>query len=77
MNESVLCLMPQLESGAEMNVAGKRRIKLFSDEVEIAKQSEHIRMKEWLWSVNARAGVSYPIIRFVSAAKEVWFEILF
>ena len=56
---------------AEMNVAGKRRMKLFSDEVEIAKQSEHIRMKEWLWSVNARAGVSYPIIRFVSAFAEV------
>ncbi len=56
---------------AEVNVAGKRRMKLFSDEVEIAKQSEHIRMKEWLWSVNARAGVSYPIIRFVSAFAEV------
>lgn len=55
----------------EVNVAGKRRMKLFSDEVEIAKQSEHIRMKEWLWSVNARAGVSYPIIRFVSAFAEV------
>ncbi len=56
---------------AEVNVAGKRRMKLFSDEVEIAKQSESIRMKEWLWSVNARAGVSYPIIRFVSAFAEV------
>ena len=56
---------------AEVNVAGKRRMKLFSDEVEIAKQSEYIRMKEWLWSVNARAGVSYPIIRFVSAFAEV------
>ena len=56
---------------AEVNVAGKCRMKLFSDEVEIAKQSEHIRMKEWLWSVNARAGVSYPIIRFVSAFAEV------
>ena len=56
---------------AEVNVAGKRRMKLFSDEVEIAKQSEHIRMKERLWSVNACAGVSYPIIRFVSAFAEV------
>lgn len=54
----------------EVNVAGKRRMKLFSDEVEIAKQSEHTRMKEWLWSVNARAGVSYPVIRFVSAFAE-------
>lgn len=55
----------------EVNVAGKRRMKLFSDDVEIMKQSEKIRMKEWLWSVNARAGVSYPIIRFVSAFAEV------
>lgn len=55
----------------EVNVAGKRRMKLFSDEVEIAEQSEHVRMKEWLWSVNARVGVSYPIIRFVSAFAEV------
>ncbi|WP_165156083.1 porin family protein [Parabacteroides sp. ZJ-118] len=55
----------------EVNVAGKRRMKLFSDEVEIARQSEPTRMKEWLWSVNARAGVSYPIIRFVSAFAEV------
>ncbi|MDD2953545.1 MAG: porin family protein [Parabacteroides sp.] len=55
----------------EVNVAGKRRMKLFSDEVEIAKQSEHVRMREWLWSVNARAGVSYPVIRFVSAFAEV------
>lgn len=55
----------------EVNIAGKRRMKLFSDDVEIMKQSEKIRMKEWLWSVNARAGVSYPIIRFVSAFAEV------
>lgn len=55
----------------EVNVAGKRRMKLFSDNLEIAKQSEHIRMKEWLWSVNARGGVSYPIIRFISAFAEV------
>lgn len=56
---------------AEVNVAGKRRMKLFSDELEIAKQSEHVRMKEWLWSLNARTGVSYPIIRFISAFAEV------
>lgn len=56
---------------AEVNVAGKRRLKLFADDNEISSQSEHVRMKEWLWSVNTRVGMSYPIIRFVSAFAEV------
>lgn len=56
---------------AEVNVAGKRRLKLFADDNEISSQSERVRMKEWLWSVNARVGMSYPIIRFVSAFAEV------
>lgn len=56
---------------AEVNVAGKRRMKLFSDDNEIIRESEKVRMKEWLWSVNARVGVGYPIIRFVSAFAEV------
>lgn len=55
----------------EVNVAGKRHMKLYSDEVKIMSSSEHVRMKEWLWSVNARAGVSYPIVRFISAFAEV------
>lgn len=56
---------------AEVNVAGKRQSQLFSDETSIVKQTEHIRMKEWLWSVNGKVGVSYPIVRFVSAFGEV------
>ena len=56
---------------AEVNVAGKQQLQLFSDEIAIVKQTEHIRMKEWLWSVNGKVGVSYPIIRFVSAFGEV------
>ena len=32
---------------------------------------DEFRMKEWLWSVNGKVGVSYPIIRFVSAFGEV------
>lgn len=56
---------------AEVNVAGKRQSQLFSDEISIVKQTEHIRMKEWLWSVNGKVGVSYPIVRFVSAFGEV------
>ena len=38
---------------------------------EVATLDEKIRMKEWLWSVNAGVGVSYPIIRFVSAFAEI------
>lgn len=56
---------------AEVNVAGKRKTQLFSDEKEINTMYERVRMKRWLWSVSARTGVSYPIIRFVSAFAEV------
>lgn len=54
----------------EINVAGKVNCQLFSKNKEITKTSEKIRMKELLWSTNARVGVSYPIIRFVSAFAE-------
>ena len=56
---------------AEVNVAGKRQTEFFSDDVRLSKLSERVRMHEWLWSVNARAGVSYPVVRFVSAFAEV------
>lgn len=55
----------------EINVSGKRKTQFFYREKEMDHSREHIRMKEWLWSVNARAGVSYPLIRFVSAFAEV------
>ena len=56
---------------AEVNVAGKQHIELFSDDISIMKQTEHVRMKEWLWSVNGKIGLSYPVVRFVSAFAEV------
>lgn len=56
---------------AEVNVAGKRQTQFIYREKEMDREREHVRMKEWLWSVNARAGVSYPLIRFVSAFAEV------
>lgn len=56
---------------AEVNVAGKQHIELFSDGISIMKQTEHVRMKEWLWSVNGKIGLSYPVVRFVSAFAEV------
>lgn len=55
----------------EVNVAGKVRTRLFSDGDLIESQTQRRRMKEWLWSVNTRVGVNYPIIRFVSAFAEV------
>lgn len=56
---------------AEVNVAGKRQTLFMAGQKEMDRAREHVRMKEWLWSVNARAGVSYPLIRFVSAFAEV------
>lgn len=55
----------------EVNVAGKRKTQFFSETKKINQSRERVRMEEWLWSVNARAGVSYPLIRFVSAFAEV------
>ena len=45
----------------EINVAGKLNAKIFVENNEIRHVKKHIRMKEWMWSVNARAGASYPV----------------
>lgn len=55
----------------EVNVSGKLVTKKYMHKELYEKESEHIRMKEWMWSVNARAGVSYPLLRFVSLYAEV------
>jgi hypothetical protein len=55
---------------AEMNVAGSERTKSFFVDQQTSVNTLHVRMKEWQWSVNARAGVSYPLLRFVSAYAE-------
>lgn len=55
----------------EVNVAGKLVTKKYSGRDLYEKDYDHTRMKEWLWSVNARAGVSYPLLRFVSLYAEV------
>ena len=54
----------------ELNVAGKLRTELHSPEEKIVSLTEKQRMKEPYFSVNGRVGVSYPIIRFVSAYAE-------
>lgn len=55
----------------EVNVSGKLTTDKYMYNELYERESEHIRMKQWLWSVNARAGVSYPLIRFVSLYAEV------
>lgn len=55
----------------EVNVSGKLITERYMYNELYERESEHIRMKEWMWSVNARAGVSYPLIRFVSLYAEV------
>lgn len=54
----------------EVNVAGKLESKIMADGDELRRQREHIRMKEWLWSVSGRVGAAYPLWRFVSVYAE-------
>lgn len=56
---------------AEVNVAGRQKMRLFSDDNVIALEEEKVRMKEWQWSVNAGLGASYPLARFMSLFAEV------
>ena len=61
----------------EVNVSGKLVTEKYSGKELYEKESEHIRMKEWLWSVNTRAGVSYPLLRFVSLYAEAGVDYYF
>lgn len=59
---------------AEMNVAGSQKGELMrdvmTDDVVINSERRSIRMKELLFSANARVGISYPVLRFLSAYGE-------
>ena len=56
----------------EVNVAGQLRETMFYTDGRIGEpELENIRMKEWQWSVNAGAGVSYPLFRYVNAFAEL------
>lgn len=55
---------------AEINVAGKQSAKIFSGNELLRVQTDRIRMKELLWSLNARVGVDYPLFRFLSLYAE-------
>lgn len=48
---SILCAAGAM---TEINVAGKLNAKIFVENNEIRHEKKHIRMKEWMWSVNAR-----------------------
>lgn len=61
----------------EVNVSGKLITEKYSGKELYGKERDHIRMKEWMWSVNARAGVSYPLLRFVSLYAEAGVDYYF
>ena len=61
----------------EINIAGKMKNTLFSETKEINTIRENTRMKELLWSLNARVGVSYPVIRFVNVFAEAGVDYYF
>ncbi len=55
----------------ELNVAGKVCTDLYSPDGKLKSVTEKERMEEPYFSVNGRVGVSYPVVRFVSAYAEV------
>lgn len=54
----------------EVNVAGRLSTQLIAGDEEKGKIKEDIRMKKPMWSLNARIGVSYPLISFLNAYAE-------
>jgi opacity protein-like surface antigen len=54
----------------EWNVGGRIHTDFLNGGKKIRTEKESVRMKEWLWSVDARAGISYPLLRFVNAYVE-------
>ncbi|MDR3195012.1 MAG: outer membrane beta-barrel protein [Tannerella sp.] len=54
----------------EWNVAGDIRTDYYNGGEKLRTERESVRMKEWLWSVNARVGASYPLLRFVNIYVE-------
>ncbi|MDR2042231.1 MAG: PorT family protein [Tannerella sp.] len=55
----------------DVNVAGRLRVRKYSDNLQTGVSYANERMKELLWSVNARAGVSYPLIPYISLFGEL------
>ena len=55
---------------AEWNMAGNIKTHAYSLDGDRLTEKESIRMKETQWSVNARVGATYPVIKFVNAYVE-------
>lgn len=55
---------------SEWNVAGSLDTDYYYGNEKMDTRHESVRMKEWQWSVNGRAGVSYPLFRYMSAYVE-------
>lgn len=54
----------------ELNVKGNLRYKYYNSDELLSETNEGIRMTEPYWSVNAKAGISYPLVKFVSLYVE-------
>jgi hypothetical protein len=55
----------------EVNIAGRLRVKKFSNDLQTGILYTNERMKEWQWSLNARTGISYPLIPHINAFAEI------
>jgi len=55
----------------ERNIAGRWNTKLYEGDKYVTSIKEDIDMKKLMWSLNARIGISYPLLRFLSAYAEV------
>jgi hypothetical protein len=55
----------------QVNVAGQLKVRRFSDDLQTEVYFEDRRMREWQYSVNAQAGITYPIFPYVSAFAEI------
>ncbi len=55
----------------EVNLAGKVHTELYGGDEFIQAFDEDRRMKEWLWSVNARLGLNYPLVGALAVYGEV------
>ena len=53
----------------EINVAGKFKESLYIEDLKV-NTSKKVRMEEPLWSVNTRAGVAYPLWKFINVYAE-------
>jgi hypothetical protein len=53
----------------EFNIAGMYKESITSENLKITN-SEYLRMKEPVWSVNARTGINYPLWKFINVYAE-------